>query len=77
MGYGLVGDWVGGIPMTSERLEGIKEALIKEGVSDAGAGQFIRSETVATLSDRQALLGVINKVVRYYPRVRHGKGGKG
>ena len=77
MGYGLVSNWVGGIPMTSERLDGIKKVLTDHGVSDVGAGQFVRSDTVSNSTDRQKLLELINMVVTYYAPNRHGgKGGR-
>ena len=74
MGAGLVSNWVGGRPMTPDRLDWIKSVLIGHGVSDVGAGQIIRSEPVASLSDRKKLLELLNMVVAEPPDRRRFRG---
>jgi len=72
-------------PMTTERLNGIKEVLMYHGVSDVGADQFIWSQTIIDGKDRQKLLEILNLVVTQVPSgpsghgrsVKSHRGGKG
>lgn len=63
-------------PLSTERLNGIKEVLMKHGVSDTGAEQFIRSGVILNASDRQKLLELVNLVVTQVPSGPSGSGAK-
>jgi hypothetical protein len=63
--------------LTSNRLEWLKYVLKKYGVSDAGAGQFTRSQAVADPSDRRLLLDILNRVVVEESHRPSGFRGKG
>ena len=59
----MIGETLAPPALTPARLEWLKLALTKYGVSDVGAEQFVRWQAVTDVSDRRQLLDTLNRVV--------------
>ena len=55
------------LPLTANRLDGLKEVLKVQGLSEIGAKQVVRSDMVTHAADRKALLEILNRTIREAP----------
>jgi hypothetical protein len=65
------------LPLTSNRIEGLKQVLKYQGISEIGASQIVRSNTVTHADDRKKLLEILNRTIREVATVTHSGGFSG